>query len=60
MIVTHFPWFPRVDGRYVGHFIQPFEKILERNEVAYGCHRMVPEKLVDRSSSQVVLDTPVR
>jgi hypothetical protein len=44
----------------VRHVVQPFELCVGRSEVADGCHCRVPEKLIDSSSAQVVLDTPVR
>jgi hypothetical protein len=59
-IVTHFARFPRVNAHRVGHFVQPFELCVGRSEVADGCHCRVPEKLIDSSSAQVVLDAPVR
>jgi hypothetical protein len=59
-IVTHFVGFPRIDVHCVGNFIQPFEYSVGQSKVADGCHRRVPEKLVDSSSAEVVLDAPVR
>ena len=58
-IETNFATFPRVDAHRVGHFIQHFEYCVGRSEVAEGCHRRVPEKLVDSRSATVVLDAPV-
>jgi hypothetical protein len=60
MIGTHFAGLPRVDADCVGHFIQPFESSVGRSEVVDGCQGRVPEKLVDNSSAQVVLDVLVR
>jgi len=59
-IITHFAGFPRVDGHRVGHFVQHFEYSVGPSEVADGCHRRVPEKLIDSNCAPVVLDTPVR
>jgi len=59
-IVTQFAGYPKVDAHPVGHFIQPLEYSVGQSEVADGCHRRVPDKLVDSSSAQVVLDVPVR
>ena len=58
-IVADFAAFPRVDAHHVGHFTQPFESSVGQSKVADGCHRRVPEKLVDSSSAQIVLDAPV-
>jgi hypothetical protein len=58
-IVTHFAGFSTVDAYPIGHFVQPFEYSVGRNEVADGCHRRVSEKLVDCSCAQVGFDTPV-
>jgi len=60
MIVTPFAQFSRVDAHHVEHFVQQFQQIVGRSEVAQGCHWRVPEKLFDSSSAQVVLDAPVR
>ena len=60
MIVTHFARFRRVDAHCVRHFVEGFEYSVGHSEVADGCHHRVPEKLVDSSSAQVVLDGPVR
>jgi len=59
-IGTHSARFPRVNAHHVGHFIQHFQYSLGWSDVADGCHRRVPEKLVVASSTQVVLDTPLR
>jgi len=59
-IVIHFAWFTRVNTYRIGHFVQPFEYSVWWREVADSCYHRVSEKLVDGSSAQVVLDTPVR
>jgi hypothetical protein len=59
-IVTDFARFPRVDAPRIGHFVQPFESGVGWSEAADGCHRSVPEKLIDDSSAQGVVDAPVR
>ena len=59
-IVTHLAGFPRVDAHCVRHFIQPFEYSVVQSKVADSCPHRVPEKFVDSSSAQVVLDAPVR
>jgi len=58
-IVTHFARLPEVDAHRVGHFVQPFGSSMGRSDVADGSNHRVPEKLVDSSSAQVVLDAPV-
>jgi len=58
-IIIHFARYTRVDAHRIGHFVQCFQYSVGRSEVDDGCHHRVPEKLVDSSSAQVVLDTPV-
>jgi hypothetical protein len=59
-IVTHYTAYPSVEAHHVGHFVQPSESRVRQSDIADGCHHRVPEKLVDSSSAQVVLDTLVR
>jgi len=58
-ILTHFARFWRDDPCHVEHLFQPFEWFVGWSEVADSCHRRVPEKVIDSSFAQVVLDSPV-
>jgi hypothetical protein len=58
-IVTQLSRFPRVNAHGIGHRIQPFIYHVPCSAVADGYHRRLPEVLVDRSSAEVVLHTPV-
>jgi hypothetical protein len=58
IMVTHFGGFARVNAHWMGHSAQPCKYILEPSEVTDGCHRRVPEKLVDSRTAQVELDAP--
>jgi len=59
-IATRIARYRRVDAHRIGHFVQPFENSVGQSKVADGCHRRVPQKPVDCSSAEVVLDSPVR
>jgi len=59
MIVTHFAQSTGVDAHHVGQFIHPFALSVGRSEVADSCHHMIPDKLGDDGSVEIMLDEPV-
>lgn len=59
MAVIHFARCPGVNAHPVGCFIQPLEYIAGQSEIADDCHCRDPQKLVESSSVQLVLDAPV-
>ena len=54
-IVTPIAQFPRLTANCVGQFLEPFEWSVEQSEVPDGCHRRVPDKLVNTSSPHVMV-----
>jgi hypothetical protein len=59
IFVAPFAGFPSLDAQWVRHFIQPGAYSVERSEVADGCHRSIPKKLINSKYISGVVYAPV-